>query len=180
MHSIQGIVVASLALVLVAPTVGQAARPDAMDCDASHRTVRAEIDAACPCDAAAGHPEYVRCVTKKLRELSACTQGADGTRSCGPVARLCAAKIRRIASRSACGQPATTITCCIPKQRDCVGDNTPGDGKLDGTCSGTTRRCDRITDCLVSRCELSPTKERCDLVGGKPGRGRDCANACAE
>ena len=180
MQSVQGIVVASLALVLAAPSVGSARPPDAMDCDASHRGVRAEIDAACPCDSSGGHADYVRCVSKKLRELSACTQGSDGTRSCGPVPRLCAGKIRRIASRSACGQPAETITCCIPKQRDCVGDNAPGDGHQDGSCSGTTRRCDRITDCVVSRCELSPTAERCRLVGGKPGRGRDCANACVE
>jgi hypothetical protein len=68
----------------------------------------------------------------------------------------------------------------LPKQRDCVGDDAPGDGKKDGTCSGTKRACDRITECLVSKCELAATAERCALIGGTVGNGRDCARACGE
>jgi hypothetical protein len=168
------LVAAALVLIGSGPVL---ARPADVDCEASRRTVQAEIDAACPCDGGSNHSAYVRCVTDKLRDLSACTQ-TDGKRSCGPVPRLCAAKIRRVASRSACGEPAETVTCCLPKQRDCVGDSKPGDDKKDGTCSGTQRRCDRITECLVSKCELAANADRCKLVGGTVGTGRDCASAC--
>lgn len=173
-----GTITATLvALALLAPTTTNA-RPDRPDCEAARTAVQAEIDAACPCDSPDAHADYVRCVTKKLRDLSACTPAADGKRTCGPVPRLCAAKIRRTASRSACGKPAAMVTCCVPKQRDCAGDASPGDGTKDGTCTGTTRKCDRVTECMVSKCELAATAERCALIGGAVGTGRDCTTAC--
>jgi hypothetical protein len=183
MTSMLGTITATLvSLYLLAPTAAAAARPNAPDCDAAVEAARAEIDAACPCAEAANHGQYVRCVTQKLRELTACAPGTDGKRdgkrACGPVPRQCAAKIRRFATRSACGKPAGTVTCCVPKQRDCVGDATPGDGQQDGTCAGTDRRCDRVTDCMVPRCEVAPNAERCALVGGTVGSGRNCATAC--
>ena len=103
-----------------------AARPNGPDCEAAQAAAQSEIAAACPCGGPGTHADYVRCVTKKLRELSACEAAGDGKRSCGPVPRQCAGKIRRVASRSACGKPAATVTCCVPKQRDCEGDATPG------------------------------------------------------
>ncbi len=179
MSRMQGIAVAALAVALLAPTPGSA-RLNADDCEATRQSIQADLDAACPCDGGTLHGEYVRCVTKKLRDLSACEPATDGKRSCGPVSKVCAGKIRRTASRSACGKPAEAVTCCIPKQRDCVGDDAPGDGTKDGTCTGSRRKCDRITDCLVPRCELSPTGDRCRLIGGTPGTGRDCSRACEE
>jgi len=169
---------AIVALALLIPTAGEA-RPERTDCEATRKAVRAEIDAACPCEGPNAHADYSRCVSKKVHDLSACALGAGGTRSCGPVSRPCAAKIRRTASRSACGRPADMVTCCVPKQRDCAGDSTPGDGKKDGTCTGTTRKCDSVTECLVPKCELAATAERCGLIGGTVGLGRDCATACA-
>ena len=170
-------IAATLALGLSASNAD--ARANGPDCEAAQAAAQSEIAAACPCGGPGTHADYVRCVTKKLRELSACTAGEDGKRSCGPVPRQCAGKIRRVASRSACGKSAETVTCCVPKQRDCEGDATPGDGQQDGTCTGTKRKCDRVTDCLVPKCELAATAERCGLIGGTVGNGRDCATACA-
>jgi hypothetical protein len=154
------------------------AKGEQPDCDAAAQAVKAELDAACPCDAAGGHAEHVRCVTKKLRDLTACAPSAQGKKACGTVPRVCAAKIRRVAARSACGKPAGMVTCCVPKQRDCAGDATPGDGTKSGTCTGTDRACDVVADCMIPRCELAATAERCTLIGGTVGRGRDCASAC--
>lgn len=170
--------VAATVATLGFPVGEAAARPAGPDCEAATAAAKAEIDAACPCGEAGNHGEYVRCVTKKLRELTACSPDGSGKRSCGPVPRQCLGKIRRLASRSACGKSATTVTCCVPKQRDCEGDTNPGDGVQDGTCTGTKRKCDRVTDCVVPKCELAATAERCALVGGTVGRGRDCATAC--
>lgn len=172
-----GIVSAILAL-LTLPNLADARR-NGPDCEAAQAAARAAIEAACPCGGPGTHADYVRCVTKKLRELTACTPGEDGRRACGPVPRQCAGKIRRVASRSACGKPAAMVTCCVPKQRDCAGDSAPGDGRQDGTCTGTTRKCDRITDCMVPKCELAATAERCGLIGGVVGATRDCSTACA-
>ncbi len=169
---------AALALTLSTP-LPALAHAGRQDCAAAAEAAKAAIDAACPCDGAA-HPEHVRCVTKKLKELSACKPDANGQRTCGSVPRVCVGKIRKVASRSACGKAAETVTCCVARQRDCVGDANPGDGKQDGTCSGTKRKCDRVTDCMVPKCELAATAERCTAVGGTVGKSRDCATACAE
>lgn len=177
--AVEFIVATVVAFVLVAPAAANP-RPGGPDCEAVQAAVRAEIDAACPCDGPNAHGGYVRCVTKKLHDLSACEPDAEGKRSCGPVPRLCAAEIRRTAARSACGKPANLVTCCVPKQRDCAGDSTPGDGKKDGTCAGTSRPCDRVTECMLPKCQLAANAERCGLIGGTVGSGRDCTTACAQ
>lgn len=168
-------VIAAIGLAALGAAPAGAARPD---CDAARQTVQREIEAACPCDTAKNHAEYVRCVTKKLRTLSECTTSADGTRTCGPLPRACFGSIRKLASRSACGDDAG-VTCCVPRPRDCVGDAHPGDGKAEGLCSGTTHPCDRIADCSVPKCSVAPNEERCRLRGGTVGRGKDCSTACA-
>ena len=172
------IAAAVICLALTAPAPATA-RGNGSECETARKTVQAEIDTACPCDGPGAHADHVRCVTKKLRELSACVPDASGKRSCGPMPRACAAQVRRLASRSACGKPAAMVTCCVPKQRDCAGDPNPGDGNQEGTCSGTARKCDRITDCMVPKCELAANQERCGLIGGTVGSGRDCSTACA-
>ena len=172
--------IAATLAALGLPAANADARSAGPDCEAAQAAVKADIDAACPCGGPGNHGEYVRCVTKKLRELSACTADDSGQRSCGPVPRQCAGKIRRLASRSACGKSADTVTCCVPKQRDCEGDATPGDGKKDGTCTGTKRKCDRVTECMVPKCELAASAERCGVIGGSVGSGRDCSSACAQ
>jgi hypothetical protein len=171
------VVVAALAVLIATAAPAKSTSPD---CKSAAEALQSEIDAACPCDAAADHDQHVRCVTKKLRELSACVPGSDGQRSCGPLPRVCAARLRQTATRSACGKPASTVACCIPRQRDCVGDQSPGDGKQDGTCAGTKRQCDRVTECLVAKCQLAGSAERCTALGGTVGSGRDCATACEQ
>jgi hypothetical protein len=173
------VIAAAATLTLWGPPTASA-RTAGPDCDAVQRAAQAEIEAACPCDGAAAHTDHVRCVTKKLRELSACTPDASGKRSCGSIPRTCVAKIRRLASRSACGKPAETVTCCVARQRDCAGDSNPGDGKKDGTCTGTKRKCDRVTECMVPKCELAGSAERCTALGGTLGKGRNCSTACDE
>ena len=179
MTKMQNVVVAMLTLAVLMP-VGASAKPAGQDCATAGEAAQAAIDAACPCDSAADHEQHIRCVTKKLRELSACVPGKDGKRSCGPLPRVCAARLRQKATRSACGKPAATVACCMPRQRDCVGDQSPGDGKQDGTCAGTSRKCDRVTECVVAKCQLADSGDRCKALGGTVGSGRDCATACEQ
>lgn len=167
----------AVALTLLAPAAAHARASEA-ECDAALNAAQAELEAACPCDKADDHGSHVRCVNRKLRDLSTCAAGTDGKRSCGSIPRACVPKIRRLASRSACGKPADMVTCCVPKQRDCAGDSHPGDGKKDGTCTGSKRQCDSITECLVPKCELAASAERCTVIGGTVGTGRDCTTAC--
>lgn len=165
------------AITLFAGGTATAGTARSSDCAQARSTIQGELAAACPCEGSTRHADYVRCVTKKLRELSECTLGKDGTRTCGPLPRACFGRIRKLASRSACGEPAN-VTCCLPKQHDCVGDTKPGDGKTDGVCSDSTRRCDRVTDCMLSKCQIAPSVERCRLAGGTLGDGKDCSTAC--
>jgi hypothetical protein len=177
MRAWQALMGAAVVLAMV-PATGETARAAGRaDCAAVQTEIQAALDAACPCDAATSHGTYVRCIARKLRELSACSLDADSVRRCGPVPRGCIGKIRRVASRATCGK-ADSVTCCMPKQHDCVGDPAPGDGKKEGTCSGTKRPCDRVTDCLLSSCHLAPNAEHCRLAGGTLGRGKHCRSAC--
>jgi hypothetical protein len=150
--------------------------PRRVDCDQVRRTVQSQIDATCSCESAATHAEYVRCVANKLRQLSECHKGDDGKLACGPVPRACVGRVRRVASRSACG--SNEVTCCIPKQLDCMNDPSPGDGTAKGTCAGTNRSCDKASDCRISRCVSAINAERCQLAGGTVGNGKDCTTAC--
>jgi hypothetical protein len=169
---------AALALLSSGAGTAGAGAGGRADCSKARSAVRSQIDAACPCDNDAPHADFVRCVTTKLHELSACPRGADGKPICGPVPRTCVGQIRRIASQSACGK-SDAVTCCIPKQHDCADDPAPGDGNPQGKCSGTDRPCDKVGDCLIAKCELAPNAERCQLAGGTLGKGKDCSTACA-
>ena len=172
-------VLPALILAALVPVPAHA-RHGAAECESARQAAQAQIDTACPCDGARAHGSYVRCVNKKIRDLAACKPGPDGTRSCGPIPRMCTGRMRRQASRSACGKPAAMVACCVPRQRDCVGDAHPGDGQADGTCSGTTRKCDQVSDCVIPKCEMAASADRCQLVGGTPGVSRDCAVACGQ
>ena len=174
----EALIGALAALALVSSAAGTAGAIERADCAKARSAVRSQIDAACACDSDMPHAGYVRCVTTKLHELSACQRGQDGMETCGPVPRMCVGQIRRLASRSACGK-SDVVTCCTPKQYDCTGDPAPGNGNPQGMCSGTTRPCDKITDCLIAKCQLAPNAERCQLAGGTLGKGKDCSTACA-
>jgi hypothetical protein len=171
-HATTGALAALLILAAAGPV-----RADRPDCVAVHDTIQAELEAACPCDGFPSHGKYVQCVTRKLRAMAACETGPDGEKTCGPVPRTCVGKIRRVASRSACGR-AGAVTCCIPKQHDCTGDPAPGDGRKEGTCSSGRKRCDKVEDCVAARCQLTTSAEHCTLAGGRLGNGKNCRTAC--
>jgi len=167
-------IIASVALTAFGSVPVAAAGPE---CEAARQAVQGQIEAACPCETAKTHGEYVRCVTKKLRALSECTNAGNGDRACGPVPRSCFGSIRKLASRSTCGE-TEGVTCCIPRPHDCIGDANPDDGKAEGICSGSTRPCDRVADCFLPKCSVAASAERCRLSGGTPGTSRDCSTAC--
>ncbi len=165
------------ALVVLAPN-GAAHAVGRPQCEDARSAVQAQIDAACPCAAATDRAAYVHCVSAKLRELSACHKGTDGAQTCGPLPRVCMGGARRTASRSTCGQPEA-VTCCVPRQHDCVNDPKPGDGNKEGTCSRSKRPCDTLADCRIPTCRQASSVDRCTLVGGTVGTGKDCSTACA-
>src|ERR1700675_1823693 len=86
-------------------------------CGDGQAAVQAQIEAACPCAAAASRTAYLHGVNDKLKELSGCRKAADGAPVCRPVSRSCASAARRTASGSVCGETAT-VACCIPRQHD--------------------------------------------------------------
>ncbi len=162
-------------MALVVPTAARSAPRHG--CGDGRAALQADIDAACPCESATSRSAYLRCVSSKLRELGGCRKAAAGGPVCRPVSRECATAVRRVASQSACGEEGT-VACCIPRQHDCVNDRTPADGKKDGTCSGTSRPCDGMADCVLPRCRPASSAERCRQIGGTPGTGKDCNTAC--
>jgi hypothetical protein len=168
---------AIVAAILIG-SVGTAAQAaDRQRCDDVRRTVQPQLDAACPCASAKNRAAYSRCIADKLRELSACHKDSEGTQTCGPVPRICLFSFRRTASRSSCGEP-DAVTCCVPRQHDCLNDPTPGDGKQEGTCSRSHKPCDTLRDCRIPTCRLATSADRCKHAGGTVGSGKDCSTAC--
>lgn len=165
----------AVSLLLAAPTAP--AQAERIDCEAVHDRIAAELASACPCDGFPSHGKYVRCITRTLRTKAECQTATDGSQECGPVPRKCVGKIRRVASRSACGRGGA-VTCCLPKQHDCRGDTTPGDGNKQGVCSGSKERCDTLSDCLLQKCQLTTSTDHCKLAGGTLGQGKNCRTAC--
>jgi len=165
------------ALVLCGGATG-VANAGREDCDAVAESIRSQIARACPCDSAADRNAHVRCVTKKLRELSDCKKDATGNRECGPVPRQCLGKIRRVASSSTCGSPEL-VTCCMPRQHDCRNDPNPGDGNAQGTCGRSKKACDKLEDCVLPKCQRAPSAGHCVASGGTVGKSGDCSTACA-
>jgi hypothetical protein len=176
--SMRHVAVGAMALVftLAGAASGIAASPRRAECERVRQTVKAQIDGACSCEGAATHSEYVQCVTRKLREMSACQTGEDGKLLCGPVPRACVGNIRRVATRSTCG--SNEVTCCIAKQHACVNDPSPGDGNAQGFCAGTPHPCDKVTDCQIPKCVSATSAENCQHAGGTLGTSKDCTTAC--
>ncbi|HEY2388699.1 MAG TPA: hypothetical protein VGK30_17220 [Candidatus Binatia bacterium] len=166
---------ATLITLLAPPTALAAAK---RGCGEDRAALQAQVDAACPCESAASRSAYLRCVSDKLRDLSGCHKGPDGSPICRPVSRSCASAIRRASSQSACGD-AGTVACCIPRQHDCTNDPKSADGKKEGTCSGTKIPCDGMADCVLPRCRQASSAARCQQIGGRVGNGKDCNTACA-
>lgn len=169
---------AVLAALLISAQALPAQAGPRPNCDEARSAVQAQIDAACPCASASDRASYMRCVSAKIRELSACHKGANGEQVCGPLPKLCMGAARRVVARSTCGQP-DAVTCCVPRQHDCVGDSKPGDGVKEGTCSRSKQPCDTLADCKIPACRQTSTTERCTAAGGTVGKSKDCSTACA-
>ena len=169
--------VGTIFLILAFPSICAAGLRHGCGGDA-RASLQAQVDGACPCATASSRPAYLRCVNDQLRDLSGCRKGPDGKPICRPISRACATAVRRTASQSTCGEP-DTVTCCIPRQHECVGDLKPADGKKEGRCSATSRPCDGLADCLITRCRAASSAARCLQVGGTVGAGKDCNSACA-
>ena len=175
---IRSTVVAGAAVAILLYAYGSDTASAREDCDAVAQSVRGKIASACPCDTAETRGDYIRCVRRKLDELSKCTKNAEGGKECGPVPRQCVGKIGRTASSSTCGKP-DLVTCCLPRHQDCRNDPHPNDGNAEGKCVGTTKACDKIEDCVIPKCQPYPDADRCVQAGGTVGKGGDCATACA-
>src|SRR5581483_6101547 len=72
-------------------------------CSAQRCAVETAIDQVCPCEGAASHGQYVRCVAHAVKDLAAS----------GIVARGCRGKVVSCAARSACGHPGR-VSCFLP------------------------------------------------------------------
>ena len=91
----------ALALLLALPSGAMArrGRPEPIPCPDD---VAAALEAACPCDAAETHGQYVRCVVRfrnALRRGGCLTEATRGMVGC--------------AARSTCGRPSAVV-CCMP------------------------------------------------------------------
>src|SRR5688572_9644763 len=102
MHASRRLLV--LALLLVVLPAGAAARrnrPEPIVCPVD---VTVALAAACPCDAAKNHGQYVRCVARfknMLRKGGCLTDAERG--------------VLRCAARSTCGRPEAVL-CCVPNR----------------------------------------------------------------
>jgi len=171
-------ILAALLITAVGSTAGAGQLADRQHCDEVQKTVRPQLETACPCATAETRAAHAHCIGDKLRELSACHRGSDGREQCGPVPRTCVLSLHRAMSRSSCGEP-DAVTCCLPRQRDCLNDPHPGDGKQEGTCARSQKPCDTLRDCRIPVCRLATNAERCTQGGGTVGSGKDCSTACA-
>ena len=87
-----------------------------VDCDAERCDVQAQIDAACPCDTATNHGEYVRCVRAQAKSL---------------VSKQCRGKVVRCAAKSTCGKDGA-VAC----------ERTGQNGRTKCKISRTAERCE--------------------------------------
>jgi len=129
-------------------------------CSADRCVVEAAIDQACPCDAAANHGQYVRCVAREVKQLA-----ADGM-----LGRSCRGKAVSCAARSACGH-ADRLTCFVPTDQCDVATHT---------CVGApTVTCTVNLDC-GSQCGVMRSVADCTAAGGTVDTTRSCCSAgCA-
>jgi hypothetical protein len=147
-----------LSAMLSIPAAAQAPTPTP-DCEAERcSTAVQDAVAACGCDTAATHGQYVSCVARAMNSLA-----QDGT-----IDQSCKGKIKRCAARSDCGKPAFE-TC------------TKGQTCLNGACVNAPSQtctmdsdCPAVTKCHVVRIAPVPTPDKCSASGGTAGSGSCC------
>ena len=127
-------------------------------CDAARCMVQSTVDESCPCDAAASHGSYLKCVAAVLGQLA--NQAA--------IPRPCVGRIIRCAARSTCGKPGA-VTCQMPES----------------TCDTATGTCtnDVSVSCTVdgdcgTECGIASSADSCLTAGGTVGTSNSCCVAC--
>jgi hypothetical protein len=134
-----------LALALLGATPVLAV-PDRPACDADMlASTRAALDAACPCDMAETHGQYVSCAAGVIKEAV-----RNDT-----LPRECRRALRTGASRSTCGKPEGFVTCCRER------------GAAPAHCSvkRTQERCERVGRCVGATVSCL---DACDAGCGSP------------
>ncbi len=121
----------SLMLVTAVPA---GAKPPVRGCDAAAlAAAQALVLAACPCDTATTHGQFVSCAAHVLIEKI-----HDGT-----MARTCRQLLHRAATRSICGKPGF-VTCCRahgPMVGLCAIRHDRASCEASGGCMGATASC---------------------------------------
>src|SRR2546427_10333954 len=127
-------------------------------CEAARCMVQSAVDESCPCDAAANHGSYLKCVARALGQLAA--QAA--------VPHPCVGRIMRCAARSTCGKPGAVT--CQTAESTCDAPN--------GTCTNAPSvSCTADSDC-GTECSIASSADSCQTAGGTVGTGTTCCAVC--
>lgn len=135
------------------------------DCEAARCAVQDAINQQCPCTEATNHGRYVSCVAHVVKTLS-----RDGT-----IPTNCKGKVKRCAAKSTCGKPEF-VTCDIPRAGACGTPCTADASAI--CCADATTVCAVDADCVVSKCKIKSSAERCTAAGGTIGASSTCCADC--
>ena len=126
--------------------------------DSRVATVRATIDAECPCTG--NHGQYVSCVAHHVRD--AVTSGALDVN--------CKGAVTHCAARSTCGKKTGFVTCAICSAGTCT----------NGLCDDGVTTCADSSTCpaVLDRCSTKSSADACSAKGGVVGSGSCCDATC--
>lgn len=125
----------------------------ALDCEAVRCTIQPILATRCPCEEAASHGEYRRCIRGVLRELE----------DAGTLPSECKRAVRRCTSRSTCGRP-TTVACQVRSR--CIISFSPQRCEARGGTVLTTESC-----CASCGPAPSPTESPTPVATQTPAPG---------
>jgi len=154
--------VAAMALALVA--TGARAQDTELTCEDARCMFQQEVDTRCPCSGARNHGQYVKCVGKVIRELTAAH----------PEFKSCRGKLVRCAARSTCGKEGFVTCTRVVATGTC---DTATGFCLDADIATTA--CTTNDDCvLATRCSTKRSAEQCIERGGFVGDSPTCCSNC--
>ena len=136
---------------------------DTLTCEDARCIFQQEVTANCSCEEARNHGQYVKCVGRVVRALTAAN----------PEFKNCRGKIIRCAARSTCGKEGF-VTCNRNVTGTC--DTTAGLCLDEGI---TDVPCLSDADCVVgTRCSTKRSAEKCEARGGIVGTSPTCCSDC--
>jgi len=140
------------------------AQDTALTCEDARCIFQQEVTANCSCEEAGNHGQYVKCVGRIVRALT-----ADNSEF-----KSCRGKIIRCAARSTCGKKEGFVTCNRNKTGIC--DTSSGFCADEGF---TDVACLSDADCVVgTRCSIKRDAEKCEARGGVVGTSPTCCSDC--